>query len=291
MLRGLVAKPASELAGSAASPSPGIKLPTPVWDMLGVGRWRDIEAKPLREVGRFFALSLDIFAQMVRPPLSWREFITQAWFVARVSTVPALLLSIPFSAMLVFVLNILLTEIGAADFSGAGAALSVVVYTGPLSTVLVVAGAAATAMCADLGARTIREEVAAMQVMGIDPIQRLLVPRVLALGFNGLLLNAINTIVGLVASYLFSVYLQHVNPGSYAASLTLLVGLSDTAVGFAKAALFGLIAGLIACYKGISVGGGPQGVGNAVNETVVYTFMALFVVNAVLLAISTEAMA
>ena len=56
-----------------------------------------------------------------------------------------------------------------------------------------------------------------------------------------------------------------------------------------KAALFGMAASLIACYKGISVGGGPQGVGNAVNETVVFTFMALFVINVIATAVGVKA--
>ncbi|WP_459974865.1 MlaE family ABC transporter permease [Mycobacterium sp. MUNTM1] len=225
---------------------------------------------------------------MVRPPWSWREFIHQAWFVARVSIVPTIFLSIPFNALAVFIINVLLVEIGAADASGAGAALASVAYIGPITTVLVVAGTGATAMCADLGARTIREELDAMRVMGIDPVQRLLVPRVLALCLNGLLLNAINTIVGLVGSFFFSVYFQHVTPGAWAASLTLLVKIADVIIAFFKAALFGLVAGTIACYKGVTVGGGPQGVGNAVNETVVYTFMALFVINIVLVAVGTK---
>lgn len=245
--------------------------------------------KPLREVGSFFALSLDILVQMVRPPFAWRELIHQSWFVARVSIFPTVSVSIPFNAFAVYIINILLVEIGAADASGTGAALSSVVYIGPISTVLVVAGVGATAMCAELGARTIREEVDAMRVMGINPVQRLLVPRVLALTVNASLLNAINTIVGLVTSFFFSVYFQHVNPGSYAAGLTLLVGVTEVVIAFAKAAVFGLIAGFIACYKGLTVGGGPQGVGNAVNETVVYTFMALFVINVVLTAITTKA--
>jgi phospholipid/cholesterol/gamma-HCH transport system permease protein len=245
-------------------------------------------AKPLREVGSYFGLTLDILVQMLHPPFAWREFISQSWFVARVSIVPTIFLSIPFNALSVFIINVLLVDIGAADASGAGAALAGVVYIGPITTVLVVAGTGATAMCADLGARTIREELDAMRVMGISPVQRLLVPRVLALGLNGLLLNSINTIVGLVGSFSFSVYFQHVTPGAWAAGLTLLVGLPDILIAFAKAALFGLIAGTIACYKGVTVGGGPQGVGNAVNETVVYTFVALFVINVVLVAVGTK---
>ena len=279
----MVATDTEPIAAASAVPA------TRVEAFTGTRPWAASASKPLREVGSFFALSLDIAAQMVRPPFAWREFIHQAWFVARVSAAPAVFLAIPFNALAVFIINVLLVEIGAADASGTGSALAAVVYLGPITAVLVVAGTGATAMCADLGARTIREEVDAMRVMGINPVQRLLVPRVLALGLNGLVLNAIITIVGLVTEYLFSVYFQHINPGSYTASLTLLVGLTDVIIAFAKAMLFGLIAGLIACYKGITVGGGPQGVGNAVNETVVYTFMALFVINVVLTAVTAQA--
>jgi phospholipid/cholesterol/gamma-HCH transport system permease protein len=235
-------------------------------------------AKPVREVGGFFALSLDTLVQAVRPPFAWREFILQVWFIARVSVVPAMLLTIPFSVITAFNLNVLLGDIGAADLSGAGVGWGTVTETGPIVTVFVVAGAAATAVCADLGARTIREEIDAMKVMGINPIQALVVPRVAALTLGSVLLNAIVCLVGITGGYLFAVYVQHVTPGAFAASMTLICGLADTAVSFLKAALFGLAAGLIACYKGTTAGGGPQGVGNAVNETVVYSFMALMLI-------------
>lgn len=241
--------------------------------------------KPVRAVGGFFAMSLDTLVQVVRPPFAWREFLSQTWFVARVSLVPTLVLSIPFTVLAVFLFNILLNEFGAADFSGTGAALSAVLQIGPVVTVLVVAGAGATAMCADLGARTIREELDALRVMGIDPIQALVVPRVLAATLVALLLSPLVVLVGLAGGFVFSVFIQHVTPGAFVAGLTLLTGLGDVIVCFVKATLFGLTAGLIACYMGISVGGGPAGVGNAVNETVVFSFMALFVINIVVTAL------
>ncbi len=245
-------------------------------------------AKPLREFGAFTALSLDTLVQLFRPPWAWREFVHQSWFTARVSLVPALLLAVVFNAFVVFLLDVLIFELGAADNSGTGAAIAVVAQIGPASTVLVIGGAAATAMCADLGARTIREEIDAMRVMGIDPIQRLVVPRVAALTVNGFLLSGLATMVGLFADYCWAVYVSDVNPGAYTASLTLLIGLPDVIIAAIKATTFGLAAGLIACYKGFTVGGGPQGVGNAVNETVVYTFMALYVINTLLSAVLSQ---
>lgn len=248
----------------------------------------DSFSKPVRSIGDFFAMSLDTFIAMFRPPFAWREFILQAWFVARVSIVPTLMLSIPFTVLLVFTFNILLVEFGAADFSGTGAAIGTVTQIGPIVTVLVVAGAGATAMCADLGARTIREELDAMRVMGINPIQALVVPRVLAATLVALMLAALVIVVGLAGGFLFSVYIQHVTPGAFVAGLTLITGPTDVCIALVKATLFGLSAGLIACYKGVSVGGGPAGVGNAVNETVVFTFIALNVINLLVTAVGVQ---
>ncbi len=172
---------------------------------------------------------------------------------------------------------------------GAGAAFGAVTQVGPLVTVLIVAGGAggATAMCADLGgSRTIREEIDAMEVLGINPVQRLVTPRMLASGLVALLLNSLVVIIGILGGYVFSVFVQDVNPGAFAAGITLLTGVPEVIISCVKAALFGLIAGLVACYRGLTItGGGAKAVGNAVNETVVYAFMALFVVNVVVTAI------
>ncbi|MDT7762476.1 MAG: phospholipid/cholesterol/gamma-HCH transport system permease protein [Mycobacterium sp.] len=248
----------------------------------------DTAKKPVRAVGSFYAMSLDTLLAIPRRPFAWRELALQTWFVARVSLAPTLMLVVPFTVLTVFIVNILLTEIGAADYSGSGAALAIVTQTGPVVTVLVVAGAAATAMCADLGARTIREELDALRVMGINPIQALVVPRVIAATIVALLLNGCVTLFGLAGGFLFSVSFQHVTPGAYAGGLTLLIGLPEVATATVKAALFGMSAALIACYKGTAVGGGPQGVGNAVNETVVFAFMALFLINVVATGVGVE---
>jgi phospholipid/cholesterol/gamma-HCH transport system permease protein len=245
--------------------------------------------KPLRGLGGFYAMTLDTLVLIPRKPFAWREFLLQSWFVARVSMLPTVMLAIPFTVLLVFTFNILLVEFGAADFSGTGAAYGTVTQIGPVVTVLVVAGAGATAMCADLGARTLREELDALRVMGINPIQALVVPRVLAATFIALMLSSVVILVGIIGGFFFSVYVQHVTPGAFAAGMTLITGLPDVVIALVKAALFGLAAGLIACYKGISVGGGPAGVGNAVNETVVYTFVALFAINIITTAVGVKA--
>jgi len=233
-------------------------------------------------------MALDTLVLLPRRPFAARELALPSWFAARVSLLPTVLLAIPYTVLVVFTFNILLLEFGAADFCGATAAYATVTQVGPIVTVLVVAGAGATAMCADLGARTIREELDALKVMGINPTQALVVPRVLAAAIVAVLLSSIVILVGLFGGFFFSVFVQHVTPGAYISGMTVLAGVPDLLLAMVKAALFGLAAGLIACYKGVSVKGGPAGVGNAVNETVVYTFVALFAINIVATGIGAE---
>ncbi|WP_448222605.1 MlaE family ABC transporter permease [Gordonia iterans] len=248
-------------------------------------------AAPMGGVGDFVALSVETSREFFRRPFQARETVEQAWAIARVSLVPTLLVAIPFTVLVSFTLNILLREIGAQDLSGAGAALGTITQIGPIVTVLIVAGAGATAICADLGARTIREEIDAMRVLGINPMHRLVVPRVIASTIVALLLNSLVCTIGLAGGFVFSVYLQDVNPGAFIANLTLLTGLPELVISMVKAALFGLFAGLVACYRGLNVKGGAKGVGDAVNETVVYSFMALFVINVVVTAVGLKATA
>ncbi|MCW2903792.1 MAG: mlaE 5, partial [Streptosporangiaceae bacterium] len=113
-------------------------------------------ASVIDPLGGFFAMSLDTARAGFRRPFQWRELLEQIVFIARVSLVPAIMLTIPFLGVVIFLINQLLLQIGAVDISGAGVGLAVVREIGPLAAVLIVAGAGATAICADLGSRTIR---------------------------------------------------------------------------------------------------------------------------------------
>ena len=243
---------------------------------------------PLVLVGGFFRMCVLTAKALFRRPFQWRELILQAWFIMRVALPPTIMVSIPLTVLLVFTLNVLLAQFGAADLSGAGAALGAVTQLGPLTTVLVIAGAGSTAICADLGARTIREEIDALEVLGIDPIHRLVVPRVIAATLVATLLNGLVIIVGLVGGFVFGVYLQNVSGGGYLATLTTITGLPEVVIATVKAATFGLIAGLVGCYRGLTVGGGSKGLGVAVNQTVVLCVTALFAVNVVLTTIGVR---
>src|ERR1700754_261490 len=240
---------------------------------------------PVGTAGKLFAFGLDVGRGLFRGPFQTREFLQQAWFIASVTIIPTALVAIPFGAVIALQVGGLIEQFGAQSFTGSAAVLAVVREAGPIATSLLIAGAGGSAIAADLGARKIREELDAMMVLGIDPIQRLVVPRVLAAMMVAVFLNGLVSVVGVAGGYFFNVVLQQGTPGAYLASFTALAQLPDLYIGLFKALIFGLIAAIFAAYKGMNAAGEPQGVGDAYNESVVISIMLLFIVNFVMSAL------
>ncbi|MBA0126962.1 phospholipid/cholesterol/gamma-HCH transport system permease protein [Haloechinothrix alba] len=239
----------------------------------------------LAQVGRMTTLAWEVLRGTFRRPFQFREFIQQCWFFASVTILPTALVAIPFGAVIALQLGSLTEQIGAQSFTGAAAALGIVQQAAPLITALLVAGAGGSAVCADIGARKIREEIDAMEVLGVNPVQRLIVPRVLAATVVAVLLNGLVSVVGVLGGYFFNVIMQGGTPGAYLASFNALAQLPDLWVSEFKAVLYGFVAGVVAAYRGLNPAGGPKGVGDAVNQAVVISFLALFLINVVLTAI------
>ncbi|GAB2484732.1 MlaE family ABC transporter permease [Jatrophihabitans fulvus] len=239
----------------------------------------------IRQSGKLFALFLDVGRMTFKRPFQVREFIQQAWFVAGVTLLPTILVTIPFGAVIALQLGTLARQIGAQSFTGSASVLAIIREASPIVVALLIAGAGGSAICADLGSRKIRDEIDAMEVLGISPVQRLVVPRVLACMLIALALNGIVSVVGVAGGYFFNVVLQGGTPGAYLASFSALAQLPDLYAGEIKALIFGLLAGVTASYKGLNAGGGPKGVGDAVNQSVIITFMLLFAVNFVITAV------
>ncbi|MFE7800685.1 MlaE family ABC transporter permease [Nocardia sp. NPDC057440] len=234
------------------------------------------------QAGNIFALFIDVLRKTFKRPFQLREFIEQSWFIASVSILPSALVAIPFGAVVALQTGSLIKQLGAESFTGATSVLATVQQAAPVVTALIIAGAAGSAVAADLGSRTIREEIDALEVLGVDPVQKLVVPRVLGMTLVALLLNGLVSVVGIAGGYFFNVLLQGGTPGAYLASFSALAQLPDLWIGEIKALVFGLLAGVIAAYKGLHPKGGPKGVGDAVNQSVVITFLVLFFVNLVL---------
>jgi phospholipid/cholesterol/gamma-HCH transport system permease protein len=237
------------------------------------------------EIGRMFSVGLEAAHTTFRRPWPLEEFLSQIWFLAKVTTIPVILISIPFGMIISLHVGSFLTQLGAQAHMGAAMVLAVVREEAPVATALLIAGAGGSAMCADLGARRIRDEIDAMEVLGIDPVQRLIMPRVLAAMIVAILLDAIVSVAGIAGGWFFAVVVQHGTTSSYFSSFNELSQLPDLFMALIKASLFGYVGGTVACYKGFYAKGGPKGVGDAVNQAVVITFLLLFFLNFILTAL------
>lgn len=215
----------------------------------------------------------------------WREFLQQCDFLASVTTLPVMLVAIPFGAVISLQIGQLVAQLGAQSLTGAAAVTAMVQQVAPIVTALLIAGAGGAAMAADMGARNVRDELAAMEVMSVNPTHRLVTPRLWAATVVGMLLISIVVVAGTAGAFVFNVLVQGVSPGAFFNGATTLVSLPDLLVGLFKAGVFGFVAAAIACYRGMNCDLGPAGVGKGVTDAVVQTFLAVFLLNYVITAL------
>jgi len=239
----------------------------------------------VRGPGELAAMVIDVTRLTFTTRFQFREFIEQAWFITSVTLMPTILVSIPFGAVISLQVGNLTGQLGAQSFAGATAVLATVREAAPIAAALIIAGAAGSAICSDMGARKIREEIDAMEVLGVDPLARLVVPRALATVFVSLMIIGIVISAGIGGGYFFTVIVQGGSAGAFLSSFTALASITDLYVAMVKAALFGFLAAIVGAYKGLNAGGGPSGVGRAVNESVILAFMLLFFLNAIITAL------
>jgi phospholipid/cholesterol/gamma-HCH transport system permease protein len=242
-------------------------------------------ASVVRGPGEIAAMVVDVTKGVFTSRFQTREFIEQAWFITSVTLMPTILVSIPFGAVISLQVGNLTGQLGAQSFAGATAVLAVTREAAPIAAAMIIAGAAGSAICSDMGARKIREEIDAMEVLGVDPLARLIAPRVVATVFVAVMINGLVIAAGIGGGYFFTVIIQGGSAGAFLSSFTALASLNDLYVAMVKAAVFGWLAAIVGAYKGLNAGGGPSGVGRAVNESVIVAFMCLFFLNAVISAI------
>jgi len=234
-------------------------------------------------LGRMFRLGARtttiMLIDIVRGQLPIREAVIQAWFFITVTAVPAVLLAVPFGVVIAVQIGSITKSVGASSMAGAVGGIGVMQQAAPMAAALLVGGAGASAVSADLGARTIRDEIDAMRTMGIDPMRRLVSPRMLAMIVVAPMLSIIIILMSILASFLVSVIAQGVASGSYWLSFGTFASTLDIVICVVKSMIFGYIVVIVAAQRGLEAKGGPRGVADGVNAAVVIGVVACFVVN------------
>jgi phospholipid/cholesterol/gamma-HCH transport system permease protein len=163
----------------------------------------------------------------------------------------------------------LLQRFGSEDALGTAAAIGLVKELSPVITALLFAGRAGTALASELGLMRATDQLSAMEVMAVDPIRRVVVPRFLGGVIAMPLLAAIFSVIGLFGAQLIGVQIMGVDSGSFWSQMRASVGLSDINEGIVKSCIFGVACSLIAVYEGFYAIPTAEGVGRATTRTVV----------------------
>lgn len=230
----------------------------------------------LEEIGDIVILTGRTISSALRPPYPYGgEFVSQFLFVLRLCWFPLLVstVAICYGAPGVQAADGL-KIFGALDRLGGFFVLAAVREIGPNVTAIVVGGVAGTAITADLGARKIREELDALQVLGVDPVKNLVVPRFLALMLVTGLFNIYAILFGIFGG-LIAVLVNHGTLGPFWATFFLNASTTDLWGSVLKTTIFGAIISIVCCYKGMTASGGAEGVGRAVNQAVVLAYLAI----------------
>lgn len=146
-------------------------------------------------------------------------------------------------------------------------------------TGMVVAGVMGTALTADLGARKIREELDALRVLGMDPVRLLVLPKIISMTVMMVLLTVVAVVAAVLCGILVGCVINDVSFQVYLINLLRNMSQPEIWGMMLKTALIGLLIGVVCSYKGLTVGGGPEGVGRAVNQAVVICFLGMFILN------------
>lgn len=170
-----------------------------------------------------------------------------------------------------------LTKFNAEDAVGTFAGFALVKELGPVITALLFAGRAGTALTSEIGLMKATDQLSAMEMMAVNPVRRVVVPRFLGGFFAMPLLAAIFSAVGMFGAHVVGVELFQVDVGSFWQQIQLVAERSDINEGIIKSVVFGFAASVIAVWEGYNAIPTAEGVGRATTRTVVITAIAILV--------------
>jgi phospholipid/cholesterol/gamma-HCH transport system permease protein len=250
-----------------------------------------IPARSAATTGRAMQMFAAVLRYSVTDTISLRipvaELLMQAWSLLKVTALPAVLMAIPFGAMVSVVTSGLVNQVGATALIGAASGVGVVRQGAPITAGLLMGGAAASAIASDFGARAVREELDALRVIGIDPVRALVVPRFLGLLLIAPVLITVIIVSGTTAAFVLSLSVTNIAPGSYWMSFGTFAKMPDIWFAIGKTLVFAAIVAIVSAFRGMEAKGGPKGVADAVNASVVINVILIVFANLAITQVET----
>jgi phospholipid/cholesterol/gamma-HCH transport system permease protein len=233
-------------------------------------------------LGRAAILLGEAVSCIVRGRVRWGEVLKQAYEQGVQSLLIVMLASFASGAVLAMQSRVAMERFGAKEMIAQLVALSLVRELSPVFTALVYSGKSGAGMAAELGTMSVNNQIQATRVMGVDPAEFLVVPRMLACFLALPVLVVISELVGIFGGYLIVVSETDI-PSSYYVTQTInAIGYTDFFSGFVKVFFFAVLIGWICCYKGFYASGGSLGVGRSTTQAVALSYIAVIVSNTIL---------
>jgi phospholipid/cholesterol/gamma-HCH transport system permease protein len=236
----------------------------------------------LETTAGMWQLTVETIRALVRPPYTWLPDLRAECATAFRRVSFPLFVSLTFFSIGLVITAIagILETLGTSDRTGGGMVTGWPRETGYWVTSMLFAGVVGSAMTADLGARKIREELDALAVLGVDRVRALVVPRVLALTLAAPVLGMLAVLVGAGWVYVLGpIMVSNLTHGSFIDTARGFITSEDYISLMLRCMVTGFFVGIVCCYKGLTAKGGAEGVGRAVNEAVLITFISLWLLN------------
>lgn len=227
------------------------------------------------------------FRNIFRSGFEWSEFVRQCYEIGYRSLMLVGATSFIMGLVLALQLRPTLVDFGAESMLPRTLAVSIVREIGPVITAIICAGKIASGIGAELGSMKVTEQIAAMDISGANPVQYLVVTRILATTFMIPLLALIGDLIGLAGGFLAVNISGNVSLMLYFNKCIDSIGFSDLLPAFIKTIFFGFVIGFIGCYKGYNSNRGTESVGKAANSAVVTASLWIFVIDAIVVQISS----
>jgi phospholipid/cholesterol/gamma-HCH transport system permease protein len=238
----------------------------------------------LRKIGAIGVFFGRILAGIV-PALARPRLIVHQVYNAGARSLIIIMLSGLFVGMVLGLQGFdLLQRIGSEEVLGIGIALALLKELGPVMTALLFAGRAGTALASEIGLMRATDQLTAMEMMAVDPVHRIVVPRFLGGLIAVPLLVAIFNVIGLYGAQLIAVQQMGIDAGSFWGQTQSAVELDDVTEGVVKSFVFGVACSLIAVYEGFHSAPTAEGVGLATTRTVVTSSVLVLLLNYLLTA-------
>ncbi len=234
---------------------------------------------PFVEIGVLMKLLWETLFWAVRPPYRGRLFIDAMEFIGIGSIFLVSLTALFVGGVLALQLVDGFRDFGAENQTGAVIGLGLAREIGPVFAALMVTSRAGSAMTTELGSMRVTNQIDALVTMAVNPVQYLVVPRVVGGLVMVPILTMLFNLVGMFGAWFVAVKLLGIDPGIFLDRMRWLVDWADLRQGLIKAMVFGVAVTLIACRHGFFAGGGAAGVGRATNRAVVHSAIAILMLD------------